>query len=287
LNELPPDPKPGRRVDLSDEKVHWDLGSSQSYGEYLQLERLLGAQQPLSFEHDEMLFIIVHQTSELWMRLFRHELDGVVACIQRDDLDSSFKMLGRIARVQNQLLATWDVLSTMTPFEYSAFRNTLGRSSGFQSVQYRILEFMLGNKNAELLKVHSRDPLAQADLQRALTAPSVYDEALRLLSRRGYGVPADYLDRDFTQPYEPSKQVAGAWLGVYHNSQQDWDLYELAERLVDLDHKFQLWRFHHLKTVERIIGYKPGTGGTGGVSYLAKALELKFFPELWQIRTSM
>jgi tryptophan 2,3-dioxygenase len=287
LSEPPPEPAPGRRVDLSDEKVHWDLGSSQSYGEYLQLERLLGAQQPLSFEHDEMLFIIVHQTSELWMRLFRHELDGVVACIQRDDLDSSFKMLGRIARVQNQLLATWDVLSTMTPFEYSAFRNTLGRSSGFQSVQYRILEFMRGNKNAELMKVHERDPVAQAELQRALSAPSVYDEALRLLSRRGYGVPAEYLDRDFTLPYEPSKQVAGAWLGVYHNSQQDWDLYELAERLVDLDHKFQLWRFHHLKTVERIIGYKPGTGGTGGVSYLAKALELKFFPELWQIRTSM
>jgi tryptophan 2,3-dioxygenase len=274
-------------VDLSDEKVHWDLGSSQSYGEYLQLEKLLGAQKPLSYEHDEMLFIIVHQSSELWMRLFRHELDGVVACIQRDDLDSSFKMLGRIARVQNQLLATWDVLSTMTPFEYSAFRNDLGRSSGFQSVQYRILEFMLGNKNRELLKVHGRDPVAQAELQRALEAPSVYDEALRLLSRRGYEVPADYLDRDFTQPYQASKQVAGAWLGVYHNSQQDWDLYELAERLVDLDHKFQLWRFHHMKTVERIIGYKAGTGGTGGVSYLAKALELKFFPELWQIRTSM
>jgi tryptophan 2,3-dioxygenase len=287
MSEVPADPTRPGRVDLSDEKVHWDLGSSQSYGEYLQLERLLGSQQPLSFEHDEMLFIIVHQTSELWMRLFRHELDGVLACIQRDDLDSSFKMLGRISRVQNQLLSTWDVLSTMTPFEYSAFRNDLGRSSGFQSVQYRILEFMLGNKNAELLKVHSRDPAAQADLQRALSAPSVYDEALRLLSRRGYGVPPEYLARDFTQPYEASKQVAGAWLGVYHNSQKDWDLYELAERLVDLDHKFQLWRFHHLKTVERIIGYKPGTGGTGGVSYLAKALELKFFPELWQIRTSM
>lgn len=287
MSETPKDPARPGRVDLSDEKVHWDLGSSQSYGEYLQLERLLGSQQPLSFEHDEMLFIIVHQTSELWMRLFRHELDGVLACIQRDDLDSSFKMLGRISRVQNQLLSTWDVLSTMTPFEYSAFRNDLGRSSGFQSVQYRILEFMLGNKNAELLKVHSRDPVALAELQRALTAPSVYDEALRLLSRRGYGVPPEYLDRDFTQPYEASKQVAGAWLGVYHNSQKDWDLYELAERLVDLDHKFQLWRFHHLKTVERIIGYKPGTGGTSGVSYLAKALELKFFPELWQIRTSM
>ncbi|MEO7773710.1 MAG: tryptophan 2,3-dioxygenase family protein [Steroidobacteraceae bacterium] len=283
----PPDKPRKGGIDLSDEKVHWDLGSSQSYGEYLQLDKLLGAQKPLSFEHDEMLFIVVHQTSELWMRLFRHELDGVVACIQRDDLDSSFKMLGRIARVQNQLLSTWDVLATMTPFDYSAFRNDLGRSSGFQSVQYRIIEFMLGNKNAELLKVHSRDPVAKAELEKVLAAPSVYDESLRLLSRRGYGVPAEYLDRDFTQPYEASKQVAGAWLGVYHNSQQDWDLYELAERLVDLDHKFQLWRFHHLKTVERIIGYKPGTGGTGGVSYLAKALELKFFPELWQIRTSM
>ncbi len=275
------------RVDLSDEAVHWELGSSLSYGEYLQLDKILGAQKPLTYEHDEMMFIIVHQSSELWMRLMLHELRGVLECIRRDDLDPSFKMLTRVSHVQTQLISTWDVLSTMTPFEYSAFRNALGRSSGFQSVQYRTLEFLLGNKHPQMVDVHKRDPEAAAALQKTLEAPSLYDEALRLLSRRGYGIPEDYLSRDFKEPYIASKQVAGAWLGVYHNAEKDWDLYELAERLVDLDQKFQLWRCHHLKTVERIIGYKPGTGGTGGVSYLAKALELKFFPELWQIRTSM
>ena len=275
------------RIDLSDEPVHWDLGSSLSYSEYLHLDRLLEAQKPLSYEHDEMMFIIVHQTSELWMRLMLHELSGALECVRRDDLDPSFKMLARISRVQTQLISTWDVLSTMTPFEYSAFRNALGRSSGFQSFQYRMLEFLLGNKHADMIAVHQRDPKAYEALQRALEAPSLYDEVLRLLSRRGYGIPEDYLGRDFREPYRASKQVAGAWLGVYHNAEKDWDLYELAEALVDLDHKFQLWRCHHLKTVERIIGYKPVTGGTAGVSYLAKALELKFFPELWQIRTSM
>ena len=275
------------RVDLSDEAVHWELGSSLSYSEYLQLDKILGAQKPLTYEHDEMMFIIVHQSSELWMRLMLHELRGVLECVRRDDLDPSFKMLTRVAHVQTQLISTWDVLSTMTPFEYSAFRNALGRSSGFQSVQYRMLEFLLGNKHPQMVEVHKRDPEATAALQSTLEAPSLYDEALRLLSRRGYGIPEDYLTRDFKEPYVASKVVAGAWLGVYHNAEKDWDLYELAERLVDLDQKFQLWRCHHLKTVERIIGYKPGTGGTGGVSYLAKALELKFFPELWQIRTSM
>jgi tryptophan 2,3-dioxygenase len=275
------------RVDLADEAVHWDLGSSLSYGEYLQLDKLLAAQRPLSSEHNEMLFIIVHQVSELWMRLILHELTAALACIQRDDLDPALKMLARISRTQTQLLTVWDVLSTLTPSEYTAFRNALGRSSGFQSVQYRTLEFMFGNKNADMLAVHQRDPRAYDTLARVLAEPSLYDEVLRLLSRRGYGIPEDYLSRDFSQPYQPSKQVAGAWLGVYHNADKVWDLYELAERLVDLDHNFQLWRAHHLKTVERIIGYKPGTGGTSGVAYLTKALELKFFPELWQIRTSM
>jgi tryptophan 2,3-dioxygenase len=278
---------PSERVDLSDERVHWELGSSLSYGEYLQLNKILDAQKPLTYEHDEMMFIIVHQSSELWMRLMLHELRGVMECVRRDDLDPSFKMLTRISQVQTQLIATWDVLSTMTPFEYSAFRNALGRSSGFQSAQYRLLEFMLGNKHAQMVEVHKRDPQAQAALAAALEAPSLYDEALRLLSRRGYEISEEHLTRDFKEPYVANKQVAGAWLGVYHNAEKDWDLYEFAERLVDLDHKFQLWRCHHLKTVERIIGFKPGTGGTGGVSYLAKALELKFFPELWQIRTSM
>jgi tryptophan 2,3-dioxygenase len=281
-----PTPRP-QKVDLSDEKVHWDLGASQSYAEYLQLDKLLDAQKPNSFEHDEMLFIVVHQASELWMRLFLHELDTVFEYVRRDDLDPSFKRLSRISQVQDQLLAVWEVLSTMTPYDYSAFRNALGRSSGFQSPQYRMLEFLLGNKNSDMVAVHRRDVRHYESLRRALAAPSLYDEVLRLLSRRGYGVPEDYLSRDFSQPYVASKQVAGAWLGVYHNADKDWDLYELAERLVDLDHKFQLWRFHHLKTVERVIGYKAGTGGTGGVSYLGKALELKFFPELWTIRTAM
>jgi tryptophan 2,3-dioxygenase len=275
------------RVDLSDEKVFWDLGASQSYGEYLRLSTLLASQQPNSLEHDEMLFITVHQVSELWMKLMLHEVSGVFECVRRDSLDPSFKMLGRISRIQAQLLATWEVLSTMTPADYSAFRNSLGRASGFQSEQYRLLEFQFGNKNREMIVVHQRDPAAYQKLKQALDAPSLYDEVLRLLSRRGYEVPESYLSRDFAEPYEPAKQVTAAWLAVYHNAEKDWDLYELAERLVDLDHKFQLWRFHHLKTVERIIGYKPGTGGTTGVSYLAKALELRFFPELWQVRTSM
>ena len=283
----PPRYDKSEQVDLSDERIHWDLGASVSYGEYLQLDKLLAAQQPLSQQHDEMLFIIVHQASELWMRLMLHELNGVLECVRRDDLEPAFKMLSRIARVQNQLISTWDVLATLTPSEYSAFRNALGRSSGFQSYQYRLLEFMLGNKNADMVNVHRRDSQAYEALQRALAAPSLYDEVLRLLSRRGYGIPEDYVTRDFSQPYRASKQVAGVWLGVYHNAEKDWDLYELAEKLVDLDHKFQLWRCHHLKTVERIIGYKQGTGGSGGVSYLAKALELKFFPELWTVRTSM
>ena len=278
--------KPGR-VELGDEAVHWDLGSSLSYGQYLQLEKLLGAQQPLSNQHNEMVFILVHQVSELWMRLMLHELTAALECVRRDDLDPALKMLARISRIQTQLLTVWDVLSTLTPFEYSAFRNELGRSSGFQSVQYRLLEFLFGNKNASMIEVHKRDARAYELLSRALAEPSLYDEVLRLPSRRGYGIPESYLSRDFSEPYQANKQVAGAWLGVYHNADQAWDLYELAERLVDLDYNFQLWRYHHLKTVERIIGYKPGTGGTAGVSYLAKALELKFFPELWQIRTSM
>lgn len=280
-------PEVETRVDPSDEAIHWDLGSSQSYSEYLRLDRLLAAQEPLSTEHDEMLFIIVHQVSELWMRLMLHELRGVMECVRRDDLGPSLKMFDRIGRVQGQLLAVWEVLSTMTPSDYSAFRNLLGRASGFQSLQYRLLEFTLGNRHVRYVDVHKAGSAAREALMRALAAPSLYDEVLRLLSQRGYGIPPALLTRDFSQPYTPSKQVTAAWLGVYHNADKDWDLYELAERLVDLDHRFQLWRFQHMKTVERIIGYKPGTGGTAGVSYLAKALRLRLFPELWELRTSM
>jgi len=283
----PPDAEQATQIDLSDEPVHWDLGSSLTYSQYLRLDRLLDAQKPLSGEHDEMLFIIVHQVSELWMRLMLHELHGVIECVRRDQLDPSFKMLERVGRVQSQLLAVWDVLSSMTPADYSSFRNLLGRSSGFQSLQYRVLEFTLGNKTPELIEVHRHDAVEYQALTRALAAPSLYDEVLRLLSQRGYGVPAAALSRDFTQPYVPSKQVTAAWLAVYHNAEKDWDLYELAERLVDLDHRFQTWRFQHMKTVERIIGYKAGTGGTAGVSYLAKALRLRLFPELWDVRSSI
>jgi tryptophan 2,3-dioxygenase len=272
---------------VTNEPVHWDLGNSQSYGEYLQLPGLLDAQQTISDAHDEVMFITVHHVSELWIRLFLHELELVRNCVVRDDLDPSFKALQRIGKVQTQLFGVWEVLATMSPSDYMAFRNLLGRSSGFQSMQYRMLEFRLGNKNADMIRVHEKSPEDHARLKRALHAPSLYDEVLRLLSRRGYGIPPELLDRDFSQPWVDSKAVTGAWLGVYHNAEKDWDLYELAEGLVDLDHRFQLWRFQHMKTVERIIGQKAGTGGTGGVSYLAKALELRFFPELWLARTSL
>jgi tryptophan 2,3-dioxygenase len=278
-------PKPF--VDLSDEQVHWNLSEALSYSQYLDLGKLLDAQHPLSYQHDEMLFIIIHQVSELWMKLCLHELNATIDCLRRDDLGPTFKMLARVSTIQQQLLQSWDVLATITPSDYSAFRNTLGKSSGFQSPQYRMLEFLIGNKNAATIEVFRSDPQAFEALERALRAPSLYDEVLRLLSRRGFGLPAEAIDRDFSEPYQASKQVAAAWLSVYHNSVKEWELYELAERLVDLDYKFQLWRFSHVKTVERIIGHKRGTGGTGGVSYLTKALELKFFPELWTIRTSM
>jgi len=285
MNESSPTPKPF--VDLSDEQVHWDLTDSLSYSQYLNLGKLLDAQHPLSYQHDEMLFIVIHQVSELWMKLCLHELNATVDCVRRDDLGPTFKMLARVSTIQQQLLQSWDVLATITPYDYSAFRNSLGRSSGFQSPQYRMLEFLIGNKNAQTIEVFRADPANYEILQRALRSPSLYDEVLRLLSRRGFDLPPEAIDRDFTLPYQASKQVAAAWLSVYHNSVKEWDLYELAERLVDLDYKFQLWRFAHVKTVERIIGSKRGTGGTGGVSYLTKALELKFFPELWTIRTSM
>ena len=213
------------RVELADEAVHWDLGASLSYGEYLQLDKLLAAQRPLSSEHNEMVFILVHQVSELWMRLMLHELTAALECVRRDDLDPALKMLARISRTQTQLLTVWDVLSTLTPFEYTAFRNELGRSSGFQSVQYRLIEFLFGNKNAAMIEVHKRDPRAYEILSRALAAPSFYDEVLRLLSRRGYGIPESYLSRDFSEPYPPSKQVPGLIGVVVHAEPRTGDLF--------------------------------------------------------------
>jgi tryptophan 2,3-dioxygenase len=275
------------RVDLAGEQVHWDLEPSQTYGGYLDLARLLDAQHPRSTEHDEMLFIIIHQTTELWMKLCLHELKATIRAVQRDDLDPCFKMLSRIARIQAQLTQSWDVLATMTPFEYSSFRNSLGRSSGFQSWQYRLIEYWIGNKNAEYARVHVTDEPVHSELQQALHAPSLYDECLRLLSRRGFTIPDSHLDRDFSQAYVADDRVTAAWLAIYHSTKTHWDLYELAEKLIDLDYHFQLWRYAHMKTVERIIGYKRGTGGTSGVAYLTKALELRFFPELWSVRTAI
>ncbi len=283
------DPKKssGPHVDVAREKIHWDLGESLSYGQYLRLDLILEAQQPLSDNHEEMLFLIIHQASELWMKLCIHELTAAMDHIRRDVLGPAFKMLARISRVQAQLSQSWSVLSTMTPSDYSAFRDDLGKASGFQSFQYRSLEYMIGNKNPAMIKVHKRDPAAFARLEQLLNSPSLYDECLRLLSRRGYDIPDEYIERDWSRPYVPSEAVTAAWLAVYRNSTRHWDLYELAEKLVDLDHQFQLWRFSHLKTVERIIGFKRGTGGSSGAAYLARALELRFFPELWSVRTSM
>jgi len=280
-------PSLGSHVELAGEQIHWDLGESLGYGDYLHLDRLLGAQQPLSGQHDEMLFIVMHQASELWMKLCVHELKAAIAQVRADDLGPAFKMLARVSRVQQQLAQSWDVLSTMTPADYSAFRDALGKSSGFQSFQYRMLEYLIGNKNAAMIEVHKRTPTIHAQLLEALRSPSLYDEALRLLGRRGFPVPAERLDRDWSEPYAEHPGVTAVWLTVYRNTDEHWDLYELAEKLVDLDQRFQLWRFAHLKTVERIIGYKRGTGGSSGVAYLAKAMELRFFPELWSVRTSI
>lgn len=274
----------------SGEATHPDgahLDPDLSYGSYLGLDRLLAAQHPLSPEHDELLFIIIHQTSELWMTLCLHELRGAVEQVRRDELGPAFKMIARVAQVQRQMIQSWDVLATMTPADYARIRPHLGQSSGFQSWQYRLLEFMLGNKNAATIGVHRKDPAAFAALNTALAQPSLYDESLRLLARRGFAIPADRLDRDFARPYAPHPDVEAAWREVYRDTARHWDLYELAEKLVDLETRFQQWRFSHMKTVERIIGYQRGTGGTGGVSYLVKALDLQFFPELFSLRTNL
>jgi tryptophan 2,3-dioxygenase len=279
--------KPEGIVDLSDEKIHWDLSRTFSYSEYLHLDKLLGAQQPLSNQHDEMLFIMMHQVSELWMKLALFELEEALGCMRRDALGAAFTVFTRVSHIQQQLLQSWDVLGTISAAQFASFREALGKSSGFQSCQYRLLEFILGHKNPAMINVFRTDPASYALLEAALLRPSLYDESLRYLSRRGIHVPAQVLERDFSQPYQAHSGVAAAWLSVYQNAASNWEMVQLAERLVELDYKFQLWRFAHVKTVERVIGSQRGTGGSGGISYLTKALELKFFPELWAIRTSM
>ncbi|BCF87475.1 MULTISPECIES: tryptophan 2,3-dioxygenase [Paraburkholderia] len=262
-----------------------DFSKSMSYGDYLSLGSILHAQHPLSPDHNEMLFIIQHQTSELWMKLALYELRAALASVHRDELPPAFKMLARVSRILEQLVQAWNVLSTMTPSEYTSMRPFLGSSSGFQSYQYRELEFMLGNKNEQMLKPHAHHPDVFAEVKAALEAPSFYDEVVRLLARRGFDISASRLDRDWTLPTQHDSSVEAAWLEVYRNPSQHWELYEMAEELVDLEDAFRQWRFRHVTTVERIIGFKQGTGGTAGAPYLRKMLDVVLFPELWHVRT--
>ena len=272
---------------VTEEGAQLDFSKDMSYGDYLQLDAILNAQHPLSPNHNEMLFIVQHQTSELWMKLLLHELSAAVQCVARDELGSAFKMLARVSKIMEQLVHAWDVLATMTPPEYSALRPYLSSSSGFQSWQYRCIEFMLGNKNAAMLAPHAHRPEVLAEVETAWRAPSLYDCSLQLLARRGLAIPASHLARDWTRPYEQSDAVRDAWLVVYRDPKAHWALYQLGEELTDLEDTFRLWRFRHVTTVQRIIGFKRGTGGTGGVSYLRKMLDTELFPEIWSLRTEL
>jgi len=264
-----------------------DFSQSMSYSDYLHLDDILNAQKPLSPDHNEMLFIVQHQTSELWMKLMLHELSAAIRHIDLDELPDAFKMLARVSQIMSQLVHAWDVLATMTPPEYSAIRPYLAQSSGFQSWQYRCIEFAMGNKNAAMLLPHTHRPDLHAIVESAYVAPSLYDASLKLLARKGLAIPSDYLERDWRQSYTAIAQVEEAWLVVYRNHNQHWDLYQLGEELADLEDAFRLWRFRHVTTVERVIGFKRGTGGTGGVSYLRKMLDVVLFPEIWSLRTSL
>ena len=264
-----------------------DFSNDMSYGDYLGLDQILTAQHPRSPNHNEMLFIVQHQTSELWIKLMLHELHAVRVQIRNNDLPPAFKMLSRVARIMDQLVHAWDVLATMTPSEYTAIRPYLGASSGFQSHQYRELEYLLGNKNAALLSVHESKPAIHATLSDALHTPSIYDEAIMLMARQGLAIDAERLQADWTQSTTSNESLKAAWLQVYRAPEQHWSLYELAEKLVDMETAFRIWRFRHVTTVERIIGFKTGTGGTAGVSYLRKMLDVVLFPELFALRTAL
>lgn len=264
-----------------------DFSKDMSYGDYLSLDTILSAQHPLSPEHNELLFIIQHQTSELWMKLMLHELHGARDNIAAGQLPAAMKMLARVAAIMNQLVHAWDVLSTMTPPEYTAIRPYLGASSGFQSHQYREIEFLLGNKNATHLQVHQHKPEAHAVLKRALDAPSIYDQAIMVMANSGLAVDAKRLAGPWDQPVKSDNSVKAAWTTVYQHTDQYWPLYELAEKLVDLETAFRLWRFRHVTTVQRVIGFKMGTGGTDGVNYLRKMLDVVLFPELFELRTEL
>lgn len=273
--------------DPATEGAQMSFDGRMSYGDYLQIDRILTAQAPLTGAHDEMLFIIQHQTSELWMRLALHELDAARAMIAADRAREAFKMLARIARIFEQLNSAWDVLRTMTPSDYTTFREGLGQSSGFQSWQYRLIEYAVGNRNLAMLRPHAHRPDLTEKLEAELARPSLYDEALRLLARRGLPVPAGVLTRDLRSPWVPQPGVQAVWETVYRDPLTHWEAYELAEKLVDFEDYFRRWRFNHVTTVERVIGFKRGTGGTAGVSYLRRMLEVELFPELWHLRTTV
>ncbi len=270
-----------------EESIQTDFKKDMSYGDYLQLDSLLTSQQRLSDHHDEMLFIVIHQTSELWMKLILHEMTAAIQAIADDQLERSFKMLARVSKIQQQLIQSWSVLSTLTPAEYLEFRDSLGHSSGFQSYQNRQIEFSLGFKNAQMLRVYEHETALFAQLNDDLETPSIYDETVRAMHRRGLPIDEAVLNRDVTQDWEADASVEAAWAIVYQDVEQYWDLYELGEKLLDIGSQQQMWRFNHMSTVERIIGQKPGTGGSSGVSYLRRVLDHRFFPELWSVRTKL
>lgn len=264
-----------------------DFSKSMSYGDYLGLDKILSAQQPLSDAPDELLFIIQHQTSELWIKLMLHELDAARSAIAADNLQESFKMLARVSRIMEQLNSAWDVLRTMTPSDYTTFRESLGHSSGFQSLQYRLVEFVLGNRNTEMLKPHAHDPAATTMLEAELQKKSLYQEVLCLAARMGMEIPADVIGTISRNPHSENDEVRAMWAQVYRDPKTHWSLYQVAEKLVDLEDYFRRWRFNHVTTVERVIGFKRGTGGTAGVAYLTKMLAVELFPELWRVRTDL
>ena len=277
----------GKPYDPTQEGAQMSFAGRMSYGDYLHLERVLDAQEPLSSAHDEMLFIIQHQTSELWMKLAIHEIRATILAIREDRLEPAFKMLSRVARIFEQLTGAWDVLRTMTPSEYTEFRGSLGQSSGFQSWQYRAIEFLAGNRKDAMLKPHAHRPEIIERLEAILARPSLYDEALLLLSRSGFDIGEEAKRTDWRETRAESPKVLEAWKIVYSDPETHWKLYELAEKLVDFEDYFRRWRFNHVTTVERIIGLKRGTGGTAGVSYLRRMLDVVLFPELWKVRTEL
>lgn len=267
--------------------IHTDLKDRMSYGGYLHLPEILNAQHLLSDEHDEMLFVIIHQASELWLKLAGHEVEAAIRNIRENDFRHAFKVIARVKLILMQLTQSWSILSTMTPVDYLKFRDTLGPASGFQSYGYRKLEFLLGNKNSKLVEVHRHDPDVYEALREVLHAPSLYDVVLQKLDGEGLEIDAGVLDRDFSQPYEPEESVRAAWLRVYRDPDKYFELYELAEKLVDIEDAFQNWRFRHMYTVQRIIGHRQGTGGSSGVPFLKKAIDTSFFPELFEIRSDL